>query len=1557
MSALKFLFILFTFAELNMVAMAYTVLKIGMAYTVSAIAAPTFETRPGIASGIAADIKTSIPMAYTVSAIAAPTFEAPTFDNGLINSLVGTAIPDDTQIANTRQIANTYVAVTTNEEAGLFASLTVMKAPTPDIIGESIQVTSNMKVAKMAMTEGTSFMPDFPASTNLREIHILKPEYSTNKITLNDETMIRDEYSYSYRTLNDTSLNDTLLNDATMTYEHEFETIETIEAEATELNIVVQSFIENRTENFTVTIGSRSTPFFARVIRWTNDNNQKIYLVIYDDGVNEYMYCDSGIPNPTIFVKGKSLTVPIASKDFRFHKDYDGMELFSSCTSDTYTRIQGITYWQNWSSYSDFDGNDIVIQTQESAFTIGSMNGTVSNDFCVGGGCQVSTKLIPAGTNTRRVITGNYDGSPLELFDEYVFNQDVTLSNDLTIVTRADVQTHIGGTLIFNGCSTISPPSHQVKINHLSGSGINLHVGQSCHGTILLQNVNMKDVAIRTVTSGNGPSITCGNVPSITLKDSVVNEHIDYNLLYRSHVKILTFENSQISCAQSCISQSRTQQIKLDNTVFETASETIQGETKSVISQNSQLKIRDSMDINTAVLTEMNSVTIQPHSTSGSTPSLRINSGKIDMRLLNINTEINIELISSDITLEGWAGSNYDLTVETGASLNETGASLKNIKGGQSLTLTGTGTYTLNDVNFNSISFESTVVPNNVKDVVSSSVTFRGCYERLFIQDSTFDEIEASCSSGNSLIFIEELIQTTGLKTIKLENTKFVVTNWNFEELVFNEMDMDKSQVELYAKKQPQLYSKVTTTVGLSWIITGNVVHFVNEEPLNVSKKFDNADYDDKMDLGDTEFRKYIGLPMFIGVNLRPNETFVENIETQARGENIDIYDNLTYTSIDIYDDQTALAINLYDYANTEFEDSRRYCRPGDQMANGTCVACPIGTYSNTYNPRACQPCPRRHFYNDQTGQSECIVCPSGTSTSAATQNQYGQDYIDVVSNVSACQSVATCLPGKHSYGGGCYDFRQCSSLDDVARYVTQESCHCGTDVVPFNEYCRDDIGKTPYPDCVNVNNQKPCWCGEYLAKEGDYCYGNVSSTIRDCVAGTIGVDACMCGTERCNANAQGCNNGICEYPKYSTLRLSNLNGEFIPECQQPIHSANFQKTRPILEQLPYRATMLVLLGRRQISLNNRHMCFCGNSLCFDGWYCQQGKCSAVPKCDTGLSATTCSCGNEMCQPGYFCINGQCVPSCDNSVNQQIYNTNDVSSHFRNVHRTLDILINLTRHRRQYYEDEGYISIWNEKENNVHAELSQYKYQINRHILRYFNRFMRQVIHRAKQTTDAPRHILEGLNVDTFYSEFPDNIPMFRHYNKCCLRGAITAHFNCNDANQSSCTRPYEWIDAYVETQDILSDPLNPDWNQHYAGVPKRNVPTFSDGSKMKKTGYLYSLWFAHINAFGEYFDKALPHVASTTRSCFCHHLETYEMCVEDQYCNRGRCSFTPIETCKNHLGFIRNPKQCICGDTFCDTNQFCVREQHLCTDTSEMEMEVVTVDNVISAQKSIYEL
>lgn len=1378
------------------------------------------------------------------------------------------------------------------------------------------------------------FIPAFPSYESLREVHVFRKQNTVNRITLNDVPMIRDDRSYSFPNL-------------TYDMNHEYET-----TEATELNIQVQTFVANHTENFTKSTGGRATPSFARVIRWTNDDNQMIYLVIYDDGEYEYIYGDYECT--AALVKGQRLDVPISQKNVRFHQDYEAMELFSSSASDTYNRIQLIESWQSWSSYSDFDGNDIVIQIQESAFTIGSMNGTVCNHFCVGD-CQVSTKLIPAGTNTRRVITGNYDGSPLELFDEYVFNTDVTLSNDLTIVTRAGVQTHIEGRLIFNGCSTISPPSHKVKMNHLSKYRMNLYIGQSCRRNILLQNVDMKDVTIHTTTRGHGPSIT--------LKDSVVNEHLNqYNLLNMNHVKILTFENSLISCAQTCISRSRTQRIKLKNTTFETARETIQRETKLVeISQNSQLKIREFMDIDTLVLTKMNNVTIQPHSTPSSIPRLKINSGKIDMTSLNINTEISIELISSDITLEEWSGSNYNLDVETDGV-----ASLKNIKGGQSLTLKGTGTYTLNDVNFNSISFDSTVVPNNVKDVVSSSVTFDGCYERLFIQDSTFDEIEASCSSGNSFILLQELTQGTGKKTMKLKNTNFTITNWDSAKLVFNEMDLDKSQVELYAKQQPELYDVKTTTDGLSWIIIGDVVHFVSEEPLNVSKKFDNADYIytvHQMDLGKTEFRKYIGLPTTIGVNIEPSSWSTAFVFT-GTFENMDLYEDgryngLTYTSIDIYD-QTALVINLYDYANTEFEDVRRYCRPGDQMANGTCVACPIGTYSNTYNPHACQPCPRRHFYNDQTGQSECKLCPSGQSTSEATQNQYGQDYIDVVSNVSACQSVKTCLPGKHSYGGRCYDFRQCSSLDDVARYVTQESCQCGTDVVPFNEYCKNNIGKTPYPDCENVNNQKPCWCGEYLAKEGDYCYGNVNSTIRQCVSDTIGVDACMCGTERCNANAQGCNNGICEYPTLPTpsqLKYAKLQGDFNPECHQRIHSANFQKSRPILEQQPYIATVYVDFNHNKIALNNKHFCRCGASVCLDGWYCQQGRCSAVPECDTGLAATTCSCGDEMCQPGYFCKDNQCLPSCDNSVNQQIYNTRDVSSYFMNVHRDLDILINFTQHRRQYYENEGYISMWDETENNVHAELSQYKYQINQNILRYFNRFMRQVIHRAKQTPNVPEHILEGLNVDTFYSEFPVNIPMFRHYNKCCLRGAITAHFNCNDANQLSCTQPYEWIDAYVETQDILSDPLNPDWNQHYAGVPKRNVPTFSDGSKMKKTGYLYSLWFAHINAFGEYFNKALPHVASTTRSCLCHHLETYEMCVEDQYCNRGRCSFTPIETCKNHLGFIRNPKQCICGDTFCDTNQFCVREQHLCTDTSEMEMEVVTVDNVISAQKSIYEL
>ena len=1045
-------------------------------------------------------------------------------------------------------------------------------------------------------------------------------------------------------------------------------------------------------------------------------------------------------------------------------------------------------------------------------------------------------------------------------------------------------------------------------------------------------------------------------------------------------------------------------EVDVENTILQTQEEDIRLN-NIVINAGTTVKIEQHMYIDASVYAKFENTEIR----SVTSASIRVTSDDIEMKDLTI-LALDIKLNSRVLTLEDWSagiGTNYDTEITCSGT-----ASLKNIKGGKNLNLDGQGVYTLEDIEFDSVEFRGISAVSNIQRVVSNSVTFGGCYDHLLIRYSTFDTITAICSSSSSagIVEIEELKQSdaTGAKSITLENMQFIATSSSrTEKLNFNDAHLTDSHLQLYGWILPRIIYPRTQTSGT--IILGHIVEVSKLSEQHITFTIDSNYL--KTYNSPTKFEfigSVVGLPKDYYVSPRFAKTNAE-FDT-AIYASVNIYNPQDTQSVNLYDYQNSFFKDFRRYCQPGHEYEMREgscvnCPRGtysDIYGINACKACPKKFfYNDEEGQRLCKLCPagqttsasvryRSHasytaVISDINACQPSNTCPPGKHYFNGQCNDYRRctdiPYAERVAAGKSCQCGTEVVKYfQYCHNNVKYDYPQCSDTSN------QKPCMCGSAVAYEGMYCYDHVSKNG-----NAVSTQIVDCHVASANKIRSEFESVISTkmFKKYTKG----EECICRyttdkTEHCSAEAVFCQEEVgCVY-NYAWTEASQYSLDYkkyvLPKCpaEHKYFSFNLKHANS-----PSKIHKIYQRGRVRYSRHpdefwnadiptqyreNRYLCRCGPQynrglwphLCPTGYYCIDRKvCSAVPKCSNTnqLVEKTCNCGNNVrgykyCGPGYVCQNNKCLPSCDNRLETytaSLSSSNNrmtiISTLFAPWFSMTKWLRLLRRDVRLYYYTkhmDGIDSIW-QVEQTLHSPLHSTNYQSYKPILREFVQVIRDTIHATDNIfPEVESYLLARLNSDAFFAQFPKSIPMWKTQPSCCVRS--NEQYHCNtDIPENQCANEWRKTALFEETE-MLTDPLNPTWNIHYAGKVQRELPRFLDGSVMTKYEYFLSLQKALVKELRNYLYENLSHLLNTNviGQCVCHHtnkFETHEICVNGQYCNHGRCSFTPIKTCTHHEGLIRNNMQCICGDTFCDTNQFCFSEQNLCTDSSEIAMEVIS--------------
>ena len=645
----------------------------------------------------------------------------------------------------------------------------------------------------------------------------------------------------------------------------------------------------------------------------------------------------------------------------------------------------------------------------------------------------------------------------------------------------------------------------------------------------------------------------------------------------------------------------------------------------------------------------------------------------------------------------------------------------------------------------------------------------------------------------------------------------------------------------------------------------------------------------------------------------------IPSIQVQNTGSSSSmalISPKVTFKSISAMNNLDVEYIEIQDFINLDFGDKRQYCEPGYQTTDNGCQACVTGKYSSTFGSSECEPCPVG-LYNDETGQRACKQCPK-------INNQLRITLKEGSSLETDCRLTSYCSSGFYFYDKGCHNVPKCgTSISDMERFMKRIKCKCGNSIADHDQYCiykssgeavETDIKE--HPLCSSVAQQAPCIKNDNTMKQ------DVSVSKLQLQTGCPPPDQPLIGN-----------------PKSKLFNLNILdviNGEFI--------------------------------------------CDCGSEKCVTGEFCHDdGKCRTIPKCkNNALTDERCLCASTECPSGNVCVDGVCQPSCDNvkSETQEIDETVKklVKPAVNHIGRIVNIWTKLYENHydlyKEKFEDSELFSnkqIWDNTEKNIDSPLHAFNYQMEDIILsrlrREFNEYIDQVtdtagsntcqngicIDRKNQfrlTRDVFAIYEKGSTVDSlnspFQQLFPRSVPMYRNVGmKCCLmRETFADEFDCDSSTENICLsyKDYEWQKAYVKTTDVLSNPLHASWNRHNVPNIERDVPSFSDGKTMEKGEYVHTVWFAYLDNLKAYLESIIianrPHV---TEKCLCHtdSFEKIQACSTAQYCQHGRCRFTPLDDCTYTKGMVVNQNECICGNTSCDSNTYCIKAQSTCLEDS----------------------
>ena len=1274
-------------------------------------------------------------------------------------------------------------------------------------------------------------------------------------------------------------------------------------------------------------------PHGAFIAEWTNINGSTIYLIVYDDDEFEYIY-PSGTSCASAQIKGMEVFMQ-ENQNIRFHEGYEAAsyEYFSpehDKFQQTMKRINAVSHWNTLGARHVFNGHVLEFSPSSTNFTVDS-NSTniVCTNFCQDG-CEMKYKKFGVfGNPTIRsgTLDDNYITSEL---GTTVLN-DVTLQDTLVVNTVNTIK--IQGTLTIRDCNDIQDNGNQKTKWEAEGSYATLKlICNDPNKAYTFTNVSMQDIQL-DVQQYEG---------SIHFEDS---QFFGYGRGITDVDKKVDSFSGSLKTFKSTDSYLELYFITAKEHVFANEAD-IRGSVAYLFSENG-IKVNNKMNIlnsefeikdgkNNGI--QANDIHIEGGRFYGKTSNSAVSyleaTNSIVFKNLRIDDartrgsykgndwvfkapSINVEkflILSSSIKIDQITfESSHSLTIEEieiDTAIIKSNGTLKvdNINS-QLVQLQSEPTHTLNDFHVDSLELN--------------------CHDWV-LTNTNLIKLKMICGATQKTLNIQslELYDGSGEKKLELVNTNATIYTKN--KAVFNQIKLKNSQLFLFGVRRPwtQEITFSENAVPYSRLFLGREVTVLDIQNPEITTVFEidgttesvQRNYPTPSDSISTK----IAIPSVL-IRTTGDSSYINSVSP-----------TVTVKSVSAMDSSDIEYIELQDYVGLDVEDKRQYCEPGYQTTDSGCNACPKGTYSSRFDSGACKVCPKG-LYNDETGQRVCKRCPTD-----ATSGYTRKTNITKSESASDCKLTTKCSAGLYFYDLGCHAAQKCGTITDAQRFKENKKCKCGNEIIEHDEYClvfNEEPVQSAIPLCSIVGNQEPCF-GEGISVDE-------SSNEPKFQTGCPASDQPFIGN-----------------PKSSRFNLNNI----------------------------------IVVGDKFACECGSNKCTAGQ-FCHD-----DNECRDRPQCKNNAFVTEdCFCKTTQCAPGNVCIDGKCQESCDNVLSTAEDKTlveivSRFSKYFASVYTGQDIQKWVTRHDKQkatYLEkfedatDSEHLEIWANTESNINAPLHPFHYQMEDFILdrlRYDFNFYSERLTSEDLVTEVFSYFYDsdtvaavksgkchsgicfsaskGLSrsnfavyeqIDTtnegmdtpFQRMFPEDVPMYKSISACCrLRTYESDPFECDQATtEDKCVSKngYAWQQAFVETPSRLRNPLDASWNQHNVPTIERNLPTFINGRVMTKGEYVYTVWFAYIDTLQRYIESTYigsrPYV---TQKCMCHtdSFDKVQACSTTQYCQHGRCRFTPLNDCAYTRGMAVNQNECICGNTACDLNNYCVKATSTCLQESVASVE-----------------
>lgn len=1319
-------------------------------------------------------------------------------------------------------------------------------------------------------------------------------------------------------------------------------------------------------------------PHGAFIAEWTNVNGSTMYLIVYDDDEFEYVY-PYGTSCAFAQIKGIKVFVE-QNQNIRFHEGYEATsyEYFSpehDKFKQTMKRINAVSHWNTLGTRHFFNDHVLEFLEDSTNFTVDS-NSTniVCTNFCQDG-CQMKYKEFGVFGNPT-IRSGTLD-------DNYITSElGTTLLSDLSLQDTLVVDTtntiKIQGTMTIRDCNDIQfnenrpinteattwdelnlQPLYQADLSYKYYATLKL-VCNDPNKVYNFTHVDMYNIQI-DVTEFAG---------SVHFKSSRYNyEHqssdailgqttlVLDNAIFRANFhddsstngyhytndrisfKALSFKDSAVRFSSNRIPRRYTNIVE---TLYPQHIIDINKDF-TMVGTDFTLDFENPGSIQTAygqvgsMKWELNAenIDIKDGIIYGSSPVRA--SWPLKTTELNARKNINIEncVINTKTTTSFYIVAPEKLVVK-----NFEIDGIVNLYGREKLELEDVKSTQLNGWSNKSMYMNNIISDEEIwivdGDLGSSVIhlnnletkTLRLPCANWALSDVRFSQFQSSCvNKPKGTLDIQSLELGSGEKKLDLKNIDAVIDTKN--KAVFNQIKLKNSQLSLFGVRRPWTQEIIFSENAepYSRLFLGHEVTVLDIQNPEITTEFEIDATTESVQ------HNYVTELGSISTKIAIPSVLIRNTGDTSHINSVS--PTVTVKSVSAMDSSDIEYIELQDYVGLDVEDKRQYCEPGYQTTENGCDACPKGTYSSRFDSGACIDCPKG-LYNDETGQRVCKRCPTD-----ATSGYTRKTKITKSESASDCEVTTICSAGLYFYDLGCHTAQKCGTITDAQRFKENKKCKCGDEIIEHDEYCIDSI-KSVIPLCSTVNNQAPCVGAGVSVDE--------SSNEPKVQTGCPASDQLFIGN-----------------PKSSRFNLNNIivvGDKFACECgSNKCTAGQFCHDDNECRDLPQ-------------CKNNAFVsedCFCKTTQCAPGNVCIDGKCQE--SCDNVLSTAR-----------------------DKSLVDIV---SSFSKYFASMYTGQDIQKWVRHHGAQrdtYLEkfedatDTEHLEIWANTESNINAPLHPFHYQMEDFILdrlRYDFNFYSERLTSEDLITEVFSYFYDsdtvaavksgkchsgicfsaskGLSrsnfavyeqldsisrvrklLDTpFQRMFPEYVPMYKSIEACCgLRTYESDPFECDEAvTNATCGEKsgYAWQQAFVETPSRLRNPLDASWNQHNVPTIERNIPTFINGRVMTKGEYVYTVWFAYIDTLQRYIESTYigsrPYV---TQKCMCHtdSFDKVQGCSTTQYCQHGRCRFTPLDDCAYTRGMAVNQNECICGNTACDLNNYCVKATSTCLQESVASIE-----------------